>query len=153
MNVVDGAPNSAISNILVFSPVQSGDVAPMRTIAGSATLLTNNLSGAAFDPAGNLYVVTGAVVTPASTAILEFASGANGNTAPIREITGSNTMVSGSLVSNPVLDSAGNIYVMAFAPKSMPNILRFAPGANGNALPSAVSPSGATISSFAIALH
>ena len=149
--------NAGIGNsfdtILIFSPTQDGDVAPMSSIAGSATLLASDILGGSFDAAGNLYVVTGAEITPASTAILEFAAGASGNVAPIREIAGSNTMVSGSYVSNPVLDTAGNIYVMAFAPHSTPNILRFAPGANGNAMPSAVSPSGATINSFAIALH
>ena len=151
--LMNGAAGNAINNILVFSPTQSGDVAPIRTIAGSATLLAANTLGGSFDAAGNLYVVTGAEISRASTAILEFAAGANGNVAPIREITGSSTMISGSYVSNPVLDTAGNIYVMAFEPASSPNILRFAPGANGNELPSAVSPSGATISSFAIALH
>jgi hypothetical protein len=151
--LMNAAAGNAINNILVFSPTQSGDVAPIRTIAGSATLLAANTLGGSFDAAGNLYVVTGAEIAPASTAILEFAAGANGNVAPIREITGSSTMISGSYVSNPLLDTAGNIYVMAFEPASTPNILRFAPGANGNALPSAVSPSGATISSFAIALH
>ena len=37
--LMNGAAGNAINNILVFSPTQSGDVAPIRTIAGSATLL------------------------------------------------------------------------------------------------------------------
>src|ERR1700722_15473023 len=67
--LMNGAAGNAINNILVFSPTQSGDVAPIRTIAGSATLLAANTLGGSFDAAGNLYVVTGAEKAPASTAI------------------------------------------------------------------------------------
>ena len=84
--------------------------------------------GGSFDAAGNLYVVTGAEISRASTAILEFAAGANGNVAPIREITGSSTMISGSYVSNPVLDTNGNIYVMAFRARLEPEHTAICPG-------------------------
>ena len=139
-------------NILVFGPTQSGDVAPMRTISGTATLLGGNTFGGVFDASGNLYVTTESV-TPVYGGILEFAAGASGNVAPIRVISGSNTSLGGAHVTNPVLDSAGNLYVMSVLPGSSPNILKFAADANGNASPTAVLPSGTTIDSFSIAWH
>jgi hypothetical protein len=138
------------NNILIFSPTQSGDVSPSRAIAGSATLMEGNTLGVSVDASNNLYVVTESV-TPSFNAILEFAAGASGNVAPIREITGSNTTLTGS-VSTPVLDSTGNIYVIV-GHGGLPNLTRFSPGANGNVIPTAISSIGTTIGSYEIALH
>jgi hypothetical protein len=139
-----------VSDILVFAPSANGDEAPIRTIAGSATLMIGNTVGVAVDTAGNICVSTESI-TPAFEAVLEFAVGANGNVAPIREITGSNTGLSGN-VSNPVLDSSGNIYVLVY-PGGTANLVKFASDANGNAVPAAVSTSGKAVNSFQIALH
>jgi sugar lactone lactonase YvrE len=139
-----------VSDILVFAPSANGDVAPIRRIAGSATEMIGNTVGVTVDAAGNIYVSTESI-TPAFEAVLEFAAGANGNVAPIREITGSNTTLTGN-VSNPVLDSSGNLYVLVY-PGGMANLVKFAPDANGNVVPTAVSTSGTGINSFQIALH
>jgi hypothetical protein len=137
-----------VTDILVFAPSASGDVAPIRTIGGSANVITG--SDIALDAAGNIYV-TGETITPALPAVLEFAAGANGSAAPIREITGSNTTLTGNL-SNPVLDSSGNIYVLVYAAGTA-NLVKFAPDANGNAVPAAVSTSGTGIKGSQIALY
>jgi hypothetical protein len=143
---------NGVNNILVFGPTQNGDVAPIRTIAGSAAL-TNGIFGGAFDAAGNLYVGSQSI-TPAYVAILEFAAGASGNVDPIRTISGSNTtLTSAHVTTNPVLDSAGNLYVIAYSAGPTQNLLKFAADANGNASPAAITPSGTIIDSFAIAWH
>ena len=146
--VVNDAGNG-VNNVLIFAPTQFGDVAPIRTIAGANTLLNGNSFGSVFDSAGNLYVVTESV-SPAYAGILEFSPTATGNVAPIRVISGSNTTLSGSHVTNPVLDSAGNIYVIVASSGSTPKLVKFAANASGNALPIAITPSGTTIDSFAI---
>ncbi len=143
---------NGINNILIFSPTQSGDVAPIRTLAGSATLMSGNTLGVALDAANNIYVATESV-SPPFEAILEFAAGASGNVAPIREITGSTTTLTGVHITNPVLDGAGNIYVLVQVGGETPNLVKFASDANGNAAPMAVSAIGSTIAPFQVALH
>jgi hypothetical protein len=85
-----GAPS-----ILVFSPGATGNVAPIRTITGAATMMDfgNNL---AVDGAGNIYTLSH--VTGLS-AILVFGPTANGNVAPTAIITPSGTQPSGVLNS------------------------------------------------------
>jgi hypothetical protein len=144
---VANEPAANITNVLVFAPSASGDVAPIRTIGGNANITTGAVAS---DAAGNIYV-SGETITPALPAVLEFAAAANGNVAPIREITGSNTALTGNL-SNPVLDSSGNIYVLVYAAGTA-NLVKFAPNANGNVVPAAVSTSGTGIKSPQIALY
>lgn len=139
-----------INNILVFGPTSNGDVAPIRTIEGNATVMIGNTLGVAVDAAGNIYVSTESIIPPLR-AILEFAAGSNGNVAPIREITGSNTALTGNL-STPVLDSSGNLYVLVGASGTV-NLLKFTGDASGNAVPATVSGAGTGIESFQIALH
>jgi len=97
----------------------TGNVAPTTTIAGAATLLSCP-EGITFDAAGTMYVAD------CGNTVIEFASGASGNVAPLRQITG---------LSCPVgvaIDAAGNLYVGDFGAKK---VYVFAPGANGAAVP------------------
>jgi len=76
-----GGVNAAI---LVFAPQASGNVAPVRIIAGSNTQL-GGYRGMDVDILGRLYVASnGPTLTTGE--ILVFADGANGNVAPIRTI-------------------------------------------------------------------
>lgn len=78
------------NSILIFNEIgtKTGNVAPDRTIAGAATTLNGPLD-VALDAARNLLYVSNAT----ANAILVFDNAAtvNGNVAPVRTITGSNT--------------------------------------------------------------
>lgn len=71
-------PN-ALPGILEFSAGSTGDVAPTRTISGSATTMTEG-GNLAFDSAGNIYVLN-------AENLLVFSPAATGNVAPIATIT------------------------------------------------------------------
>lgn len=71
-------PN-ALPEILEFSAGSTGDVAPTRTISGSATTMTEG-GNLALDSAGNIYVLN-------AENLLVFAPAATGNVAPIATIT------------------------------------------------------------------
>lgn len=93
---VDGSGNIYVANyesgygkagsVTVYAATASGDQAPIRTISGKNTQITNP-SGIALDASGNIYVSCGA--------ILVFAANANGDVKPIREISGSKTGLRG----------------------------------------------------------
>jgi hypothetical protein len=70
---------SALPEILEFSAGSTGDVAPTRTISGSATTMTEG-GNLALDSAGNIYVLN-------AVNLLVFAPNATGNVAPIATIT------------------------------------------------------------------
>jgi len=75
-NVPSDSPNE---DILVFSAGSTGNVAPIRTISGSATTMSS-IGDLALDSAGNIYVLN-------DLDLLKFASNATGNAAPIATIT------------------------------------------------------------------
>ncbi|HVA34097.1 MAG TPA: hypothetical protein VNG31_08120, partial [Candidatus Baltobacteraceae bacterium] len=76
------------NRIVVFAPNATGDVAPVRVIAGSKTLL-HSPSGIAVDGAGYVYV--GNIVYSSSQLqkwpLLVFGPNADGNVAPVQAIT------------------------------------------------------------------
>jgi hypothetical protein len=76
-------------SILEFSAGSTGNVAPIRTISGTATMIgeTTNI---AVDSAGNAYIFQ-------VIGILKFASSANGNAAPTAIITG--TLAGGNFIA------------------------------------------------------
>jgi hypothetical protein len=87
---VDAAGNLYVANysnhtITVFGPGASGNVAPIRTISGPMTGLSNP-SGIALNPSGNLYVANDVV-----NSVVVFAPGAAGNVTPIRTLSGPST--------------------------------------------------------------
>lgn len=113
-------------NVAVFAAGSTGNVAPLRRIAGNLTLLTDP-SGMAFDASNDLWLGN------YGGGLLEFAAGANGNTAPIASVSGSNTKF-----SNPfsvAIDSNNRVIVADYDGTA---IVIFAPNPTGNATPVAV---------------
>ncbi len=121
--------NVGNNSITVYRHEASGNTAPVYTIAGSKTGITNpgQLSE---DAAGNLYVANG-------TKILVFAHGANGNVAPIRTIAGPLTGLNG--ISALTVDkTTGKIFVIDNPPKVLggfTSLVRFPPNADGDVAP------------------
>ena len=83
--------NSAVPSILVFAAGSTGNVAPMRTISGSATTMIFG-GQLRVDSAGNIYVVD-------QETILKFAPGASGNVAPVSTVSSSAFITPGSSVA------------------------------------------------------
>ena len=118
--------------IVEFPPGSNGNVSPEAVISGSQTALSRP-TGLALDSAGNLYVgncASGCEVGSAPSAVLEFAAGASGNVAPIRDISGSNTQLANA--NAVALDTSGDIYASNYLANS---VVVFASDANGNVSP------------------
>jgi hypothetical protein len=132
--------NDGNNSITVYPHTASGNVAPVKVIAGPKTGISDP-GQLALDGQNNLYVANGKFgTTSISPAILVFAHGANGNVAPIRKIAGSHTGL--NFVEAVTVDkTTGDIFVMDSeplpnnAPQFFSSILRFAPNANGNVAP------------------
>jgi hypothetical protein len=73
-------------SILEFSPGSTGNVAPIRTISGSATTM-GRFGALRVDSAGNIYVLSVAEAGGSATSILKFSSTATGNVAPSTSIS------------------------------------------------------------------
>jgi hypothetical protein len=139
-----GGVNTESDTIEVFTPTQSGNATPARTISGPASQLTQ-IAGLAVDGAGNIYVAMSTYATGADPTILEFAGGADNtlSAAPINRISGTQAMLSRFLLNSLAVDGPGNIYAMTY---TFPNpttgappyyMLRFPVGATGNVAPTA----------------
>jgi hypothetical protein len=85
---VSNGPNTpnALPEILEFSAGSTGNVAPIRTISGSATMIAPAGGNLALDEAGNIYLLN-------DLNILKFAPNATGNAAPIANITTTTSFV------------------------------------------------------------
>ena len=79
---IPGAPLSGTPSILEFAAGAAGNVAPIRTISGSATTM-GEIGSIRVDSAGDLFVVNGIF----SANALKFAPGATGNVAPLAVFT------------------------------------------------------------------
>ncbi|HEX3830563.1 MAG TPA: beta-propeller fold lactonase family protein [Solirubrobacteraceae bacterium] len=110
-------------SITVYPPTATGNVAPLRTIAGAATGLGGGVFGIAVDAAGHVYASN-----HYRNSITEYASGATGNVAPIATLAGPATGV--QLPTGIALDPAGHLWVDNAA-----GITEYAAGASGNAAP------------------
>ena len=125
---------SSSASITVYPAAASGNVAPLRTIAGPNTLLSmpNQL---AEDSAGYLYVAD------ESSGILVFAPGANGDATPVRQIAGA---AQTDVTTGVAVDGAGTMYVGVCCtnPEGQGDVLRYALNASGNVTPQAVVASG-----------
>jgi hypothetical protein len=102
----------------------SGNAAPVRTIAGGNTQISQDY-GVAVDANDQVYVSD--LRNPVITV---YSAGSFGNVAPLRTITGSNTGLSGPL--GLAIDAAGELIVSNFFNDT---ITVYAAGANGNATP------------------
>ena len=124
-------------SITVYPPTATGNVAPLRSIAGAATGLGGGVFGIAVDAAGHVYASN-----HYRNSITEYAPGANGNVAPIATLTGPATGV--QQPTGIALDPAGHLWVDNAA-----GISEYAAGANGNVAPIAAI-SGPQVSSSSV---
>jgi hypothetical protein len=118
--------------VTVYTAGSSGNVAPIQTISGSNTLLSN-IFGIAVDTPGNIYVSSTAINGPGAGTVNVFAPGATGNVAPIRTISGALTGIYRPF--GLTVDPTGNLYVMNETTASSWAVSVFAPAANGNVAP------------------
>lgn len=114
-------------SVTVYAAGANGNVAPIRTIAGSNTGLDTPWS-MALDASGKVYVTNRASVVRKYDSVTVYAAGANGNVAPIQTIAGSNTGL--HTPSDIALDASGNIYVT-----NGYSVNIYGAGANGNVEP------------------
>jgi hypothetical protein len=114
------------NSIMVFPLTANGDVAPVRRIAGAATLLST--------PAG-MWVDNGEIFVASQASVLVFPVTATGNVAPTRQITGASTgftNIRGLTVVN------GEIYVAIVTSGAANDIAVFPRNATGNVAPTRV---------------
>jgi hypothetical protein len=122
--VIDGngdifVANGGGSSITVYAGNAKGNATPIRVIQGSYTGLSKPFA-LALDHNGRL------LVADESSGVLVFAKGANGNVAPLQQITNV------SYADGVMADSSNNIYVADWGHKA---IEEFASDANGYATP------------------
>jgi len=84
-------PESESDQVLVFPLLGNGNVAPIRVLKGPDTLL--GASSVAVDPIHNLLTVVGGSQRDGGTRIMIFDRTANGNTKPLRVISGDRTQL------------------------------------------------------------
>ncbi len=124
--------NITIAPIVVFAP---GATTPARSIGGALTLLAVTTPKAlATDTAGNLYVAN---VVSGVYSILVFEPTATGNTPPMRDITGSNTLL-GCAGGIAVDTEGGYLYVVSTptcSSTASPTVLKFSTTGTGNIAP------------------
>jgi hypothetical protein len=77
------------SSVLVFTADSSGDAPPLHVISGSNTML-GSAGEIVVDNGGNMFVASAG-----KNALVEFAAGVTGNTAPIGAIVGPSTQLNG----------------------------------------------------------
>jgi hypothetical protein len=118
--------------IVVFNTTSTG--APIRSIGGAlTTMAVGSPQAIATDSAGNLYVAN---VVSGVSSILVFEPTATGNTPPLRDITGSNTLL--GCVGGIALDNAGYLYVVSVptcGSTASPTVLKFSTTGDGNIAP------------------
>ena len=115
------------SSVLEFAAGTSGDVAPVRVIAGGDTTLPNPANGLALDPNGNIWVTD-----TYGDRLVEYAKDADGDVSPIDVVHGANTRL-----ANPwaiAVDASGHIYVTDSATGDAA-VLEFGATADGDVSP------------------
>ncbi len=137
---VANSGESVASPIVVFNTASTG--APTRSIGGAlTTMIAGSPQAIATDTAGNLYVAN---VVSGVSSILIFEPTATGNTPPLRDITGSNTLL--GCVGGIALDTQGYLYVVSVptcGSTASPTVLKFSTTGDGNIAPVAAFTSSA----------
>lgn len=121
-------------SVMAFAHDATGNAAPIRTITGDNTQLDGPVQ-AVFDRRGNIYVSDNTHCFPSCTgaepfAVTVYPPRSNGNVAPIRSISGSNTHL--YLPAGIAVDAAGNLYT---ANQQDNSIQIFPPDSDGNVTP------------------
>jgi hypothetical protein len=124
-NTDDGTGNGSVT---VYAADSTGNVAPIRTIAGTRTELAGPQQ-LALDSSLNIYVANSAY-SSGKGSLTVYAAGANGNVAPIETIEGSKTELDGA--DGITLDSSNNIHAANGGNNS---VTVYAAGSNGNVAP------------------
>jgi hypothetical protein len=124
--------NDGNNSITVYHQDASGNTAPLHVIAGLKTKL-HDPGELSEDASGNLYVASG-------QSILVFAHGASGDVAPIRDLSGSLTHMTGQNVPVAAMvdPSTGKLFVSIENSSFYGHMLRFPPDATGNEAPFAI---------------
>ena len=133
--------------VLFFSRAVTGNSAPSRILEGPQTLLGINASGISYDKTHDEILVLSQDSSqyPYVYRISAFAGSASGNTAPLRSISGVNTLL-GDVHAISYDDRAAVLYVSEGGENGIPaRVLVFARGANGDVAPDRVIvPNGAS---------
>jgi hypothetical protein len=131
---------ASTNGVLVFARDVGGNVAPIRTIAGSNTGLANVVA-VALDPSNNVFALDSV-----HHAIYEFATGADGNVAPIHTLMGPKTMLANAVDIRVSRRDA--IYV-----SDQHDVLEFNQGRFGNVKPSRIAQVTGWDRIFGIQIH
>jgi hypothetical protein len=123
--VASGGANA----VLVYAAASRGNAPAAEAIRGSKTRL-DHPSGVALDGGSNIFVANAGHGDSPRPSVTVFAAGADGDVAPIRTISGSNTGLNSP--SAVTFGPLGNLYVADRAARA---ILIFAPSSNGNVAP------------------
>ena len=131
-----GSQVGGADSITVFPAGSNGNAAPSSTISGASTGLAVPY-GIAVDSGGNIYVANDGSTIGVSDSVTVYAPGTSGNVAPGRTITGASTGLDSP--GGIAVDSSGNLYVTNDGSLygGADSITVYAPGSNGNAVPSA----------------
>jgi DNA-binding beta-propeller fold protein YncE len=114
----------------VFRMTASEANAPLRTVAGGATLLATPFGGT-IDTVNHEIVIANSVGGTGSGSVTVYPQNANGNVAPSRTITGASTNLSNP--SQPSVDTANGVYWIANSNNQ--SVTAYDRLANGNAAP------------------
>lgn len=135
---IDSRGNTYVTNlgnyggarITEYAPGSNGNVAPIRMVSGSRTLLVGLTGGIALDSKGDIFVTNYDSAGEGRSFVTVYTADSNGDAAPIAMISGPHT----GLVdpTGIALDSRGNIYVANWRAGS---VTIYPSGANGDAAP------------------
>jgi Flp pilus assembly pilin Flp len=121
------------NTVTEYAPGATGNLAPVRTISGASTNLSEP-GQMALDSSANLWVVNGG---GSPDSITEYASGASGNILPVRSIGGPVNSQIGN-ATGICFDASGNIYAVNYGGANGSGhgyVVEFAPQANGDVAP------------------
>jgi hypothetical protein len=135
-----GPGNASFGVVLIFPRSVTGNSAPTRTLQGAQTLLGVAALGITYDPSNDEFLVLSqdSAQSPYGYRINAFAGSASGDAAPLRSISGANTLL-GNVHAIFYDDAAEVLYASAGGENGTPaRVLAFARGADGDVAPDRV---------------